>query len=97
MTSAKIKGRKKREMGKTGNKDVKEMVRDIIYYTRNTNFFIKNECWTLSNILFIQFMIFQSSFTIDLLTQTNINTCINIKKLLEKVILYKSYHSYIDK
>lgn len=44
MTSAKIKGKKKREMGKTGNKGVKEMVRDIIYYTRNTIFFIKNEC-----------------------------------------------------
>lgn len=39
MASAKIKGRKEREMGKAGNKDVKEMVRDIIYYTRNSNLF----------------------------------------------------------
>lgn len=41
MTSAKIKGRKEREVGKAGNKNVKEvneMVTDITYYIRNAKF-----------------------------------------------------------
>lgn len=52
MTSAKIKGRKKREVGKTGNKDIKEMVRDIIYYTRNTNIFLSKMNVELYHIYF---------------------------------------------
>lgn len=41
MTSAKIKGREEREVGKARNKnvkEVKEMVTDITYYIRNAKF-----------------------------------------------------------
>lgn len=87
MTNVKIKGRQERQIGKGGNKDVKEMVRDIIYHIRNTKFLSK---------MSVKF--YQVYFSCpDLVTQTDINTCINIKITRKWYCVNHTNLTYMDK